>query len=195
MVDRNARFLALTCAAFVVAVLLLQYDEGGSTEWGFRYGLVAVPAAVPLAVLGLADVRDRLTRRAFAPLVAALVAIGGLLIVTSGRVLVTTGAGSVQAVETVEAVRAGAEQPVVVATTGLIARMAWQQVVAGEEWLSVEPADLGGLADRLQASGDDVVLVSFDPESDLAALPGFTVVDDRPLTDASRLRVLHLVTR
>ena len=61
-----------------------------------------------------------------------------------------------------------------------------------------------GLADRaftdiarqiseIADSGRDVVLVSFDPEADLRALPGFGVVEDRPATDGSALRILHLV--
>jgi hypothetical protein len=78
--DRRTWAVLAGLAAFAVAVLATQYDDGGGLQWGGRY---LAPALVPLAALVGTGVRRSLD-------LAGRRAVAGLLVVTAGAGLLVT---------------------------------------------------------------------------------------------------------
>lgn len=71
----EARFLMLVSALFAAAVVVTQYGQGGSFEWGGRYFAVGIPVVTPVALLGLYALGHRLPAPARESLLVALVVL------------------------------------------------------------------------------------------------------------------------
>jgi hypothetical protein len=158
----ESRVLAAVAGLAALGVLATQYRAGGSAEWGGRYFAVLLPLLVPLAVAGLASVRDRLD----APTVR--VAGGALLVISVAFAALAAGtlrhAHDVAArrVATIEAASSSLDQPVVVTDERGMPRFAWP-TFAHQRWLLVDPARDRSVATDLAAAGvHRFVLVSGD---------------------------------
>jgi hypothetical protein len=188
--------LSVTSVVFVGAVLATQYETGGTAEWGFRYAAVALPVMIPLAVVGLADAARRLDPALRVVAVGALVVLSGSLAALSLRVLDHQHRLSVDVVAVVEGVRAESERPVVVTSYLPLARIAWSEVLSGEDWTLVEEGEAEPLAERLTEDGGDVVLITQDAETELEPFVStHDVVLRAPAVPSGQLEVLRLVRR
>jgi hypothetical protein len=188
--------VGLTTGLFVGAVLATQYETGGTAEWGFRYGAAALPLMVPLAVVGLADAARRLDPGLRIVLVGALIVLSGSLAALSLRVLDYQHRITLGAVSAVEEVRRQSDRPVVVTSYLPLGRVAWAEVLSGEDWTLVEEGEIGDLAERLVEDGGDVVLVTQDPDAELEPFSTtHDVVMQVPAVPSGQLEVLRLVPR
>ncbi|CAN5868188.1 hypothetical protein BH24ACT3_BH24ACT3_02660 [soil metagenome] len=79
------RFLAASSAVYAGAILLTQYGDGGSAEWGGRYFAAGLPLAIPLAVAGARDAAKGLERPARGALVTGLVVVTAMSSFTALR--------------------------------------------------------------------------------------------------------------
>ncbi|MEL7210230.1 MAG: hypothetical protein AAGK32_18700, partial [Actinomycetota bacterium] len=129
--------------------------------------------------------------------VVALAVISLASAALSLRVLDRQHRVSVQAVDTIEAVRAESDRPVVATSYLPIGRVAWAQILDGEDWtLTDEEGEMDDLAARLADDGGDVVLVTTDPEGDLESFEvTHEVVLQVPAVPSGQLEVLRLVRR
>jgi hypothetical protein len=168
----------VVAGVIAVMVLLTQYPEGGSVEWGGRYFAVALPVAVVPRVIALARTWTGWgggARRA---------AAGGLVVVTmatvalAGATLRDSHDSSRRLADAVEvaARRAGPARvglardtrPIVVTTESLLPQLLWP-VFAHVRWLVAGPEDVPALLQRASRAGvRRLVLVSADPAGALA---------------------------
>jgi hypothetical protein len=189
--------LGSTTVLFVGAVLATQYETGGTAEWGFRYAAAALPLMIPMAVVGLADAGRRLDTGLRVVLVGALVVLSGSMAALSFRVLDHQHRLGVDAVAVVEDVRAASDRPVVVTSYLPLGRMAWAEILSGEDWtLTDEDGEVEELAERLVEDGGDIVLVTQDADTEMEPFAStHDVVLRVPAVPSGQLEVLRLVRR
>lgn len=181
----ESRLLGLTTLLFAGGVLATQYASGGSGEWGGRYFALALPLAVPLAIVALRDAAGGVQPAVRRTLVASLAVTAVAVSVLGARSLRATEDRATHLVASIDDAAAAFDDPVVVSTAGAAPRFAWAQVLSGEPWLLVPPDDLAATLDRLRRDGRDVVLAT--PEPDRDRLPGAT---GRPVGGGSSWVVL-----
>jgi len=178
---RPARILLGTFTLFAAAVIATQYAKGGTAEWGGRYFAIGLPLLVPVALLAI---RDR--ARALAP-TTARVAAGALVACTVLTAAVGVAAlryahgFTADAMTTIDRAAgagagAGPDQPVVIATSGAVPRLAWA-TFDRQRWLLVPPDELAAVIARLrQADIHRATFVTHDAEHETPNLgPGVTV--------------------
>ena len=175
----SAAVAAVAAGVIAVMVLLTQYPEGGSVEWGGRYFAVAVPlAAVPLmAALARTwdDWSDGTRRVASGGLALATLATAALACATL-RDSHDRSAEQARAVEVAarragpaDVGRAGDTRPIVVTTESLVPQLLWP-VFERYRWLVVEPNEVATVLERAaQARVERLVLLTADPTPALAA--------------------------
>lgn len=152
-----------TFAGFALAVIATQYATGGSGEWGGRYFAIGLPILVPVCLLNLRRVGQRLsapTRR---------VAAGSLLVCTvclstigiSGLRHTHDFTGRLMAAVDRTASPIGA-RPVIVTDEPGMPRQAWD-TFDRQQWLLVDDEEPSDVFDRLRAAGIERVAVVFGP--------------------------------
>jgi len=158
-----ATLAAGTFAGFAVAVIATQYATGGSGEWGGRYFAIGLPVIVPVCLLNLRRVGQRLsapTRR---------VAAGSLLVCTV--CLSTIGIGGLRHTHDFSANLMAAvdrtaspigARPVIVTNEPGMPRQAWD-TFDRQQWLLVYDEEPSDVFDRLRAAGIERVVVVFGP--------------------------------
>lgn len=180
---------------FALAVAATQYATGGSGEWGGRYFALGLPMLLPVVLLALAQLGDRLGRATRQAGLAALVVC--CVAMTTMSLSSLRAAHRLTADLMVSADQAGLAtgdpRPVMVATRGLIPRMAWG-TFDHQRWLLADPEDLGGLVGRVAATGvNQVVLVSDDLGHDLDRIgPTAHVVSRQGRPDGHNWQVVRL---
>lgn len=165
LADPVVRALFAVTSLHFVAVLATQYAAGGAGEWGGRFFHLILPAAVPLAVVGLFDLRDRLARLDGSTLRSALGAFG-----------VATVAISVLAVQAHRGIREAPRRVVaevaaqaqdddaaVVMTWSAGGRFAWRLVLDRTFLTVADPEELPDAANALCDAGADRVVLALDP--------------------------------
>lgn len=188
----TARVLAGTSALFFGAVLATQYASGGSGEWGGRYFALALPLLVPLAIAALRDVATGLRAEALRPLVAAFLVVALASALMGGRALRGSEERNGAVVDGIAEAAAELEDPVVVSTAGAAPRFAWEQVVAGGDWLLLPIEQLAGRLTELRADGRDVVLATSEPDEARPLTAGYTTISDEPIALGSAWTVIGL---
>ena len=208
-VGRNPESIlcTVTFVLFSGAVILTQYRHGGTAEWGGRYFAAGVPFAAAVAVPGLASLLSEFTlQRAqrivgLAATTALIINLGGLHSLAVSRSTTRAMTEDVaRAMTTVsrqgwDSGRAGGIQPaatkaVVVTTLNPLARLTWEVVDDGA-WVLVDHDELAALGERLADLGiGRFVLVSVDPEADLAAVDGLYRVEDENNVKGTAVRVI-----
>jgi hypothetical protein len=197
----HATLAAGTCAGFAVAVLATQYSTGGSGEWGGRYFALGLPVVVPLCLVALRRVGERLnhaTQRVGAAAMVvcsvslAALAIGGLRDTHqfTGRLVAAID----RTARTVAPSATGDDRPVILTTEPAIPRSAWA-TFHRQRWMLARSDDLSGVVDRLRAAGvDRVTLVSTRPPEGLTRQlgPGVTQVSADGWAESVGWRVLVL---
>jgi hypothetical protein len=159
----TATLAAGTFAGFALAVIATQYATGGSGEWGGRYFAIGLPILVPVCLLNLRRVGQRLsapTRR---------VAAGSLLVCTvclstigvSGLRHTHDFTGRLMAAVDRTASPIGA-RPVIVTDEPGMPRQAWD-TFDRQQWLLVDDEEPSDVFDRLRAAGIERVAVVFGP--------------------------------
>ncbi len=184
---------------YALAVIATQYTYGGVAEWGGRYFAAGIPLGVVAVVVPLSEAVQRLTKAARRPTVTLFVAAGlclNLLGLYSLHGVRQSTAELVAEIETATVdVSSGSPAPVVVSTVPLAGRVSWA-IYDETRWLLVDSAELSELAKGLQrANVSEFALVSFTPDSDVAALEGLyqpgtnnaSALDNQSREDASRL--------
>lgn len=184
-------------AAFAAAVVATQYSIGGGVEWGGRYFAVGLPAAVPVAVVGLADLGRRLDRRTA---VVAGVGLGAASVLLAALGAAALRSSHDTSARLADAVRDGRTVvvpqdgvPTVVANGDLIGRLVWRPGVDGR-WFTADEETLGDLSMRLDDAGVDAfTLVSRAVVADLDELgPAWRV--DREIATVRGWRVVAVVS-
>lgn len=173
---RASTMLVILVGLFAVAVLLTQYAGGGGREWGWRYFAMALPIAIPIALIAIVDGAARLPSADRRLAAQMLVAVCALVSVLAFLALRTTKDDNRQIVE---GIRAGYQatpaadggKPVVVTTQwGTIDRFNWDQV-DDTRWLVIAPTDRSQVAvylDRIATLGvGQLTFVSTNIEEDL----------------------------
>ncbi|OWY59774.1 hypothetical protein B7486_72760, partial [cyanobacterium TDX16] len=144
---------AATCGwislVFAAMVLATQYADSGGTQWGGRYLALALPALVPVALLGLRE-----GARALGPsgVRVAAPAVVLLLVALPVASLLAHHEGSGRVAPLVDDVLVAAERsdpgdgglPVVVATHPTLPRIAWDRL-DDARWLLVAPEGVEGV--------------------------------------------------
>jgi hypothetical protein len=186
--DCRIRLLAVVTVAFASGVAASQYSRGGTAEWGGRYFALALPVAVPLALVCLDALVQRadLSRRAAAGALAAVALPLGLLAVLSLRSAHQVTDEFVDAVAAAgRAAPAGdGGPPVVVTTAGLLPRLAWP-TFGEQRWMLVPPAGGDAWLARLSDSGVQRVTLVTPRSRPLASLPDGATVSQLPSPMAS----------
>ncbi len=157
---------ALGLAAFVLfagAVILTQYSQGGTSEWGGRYFAAGIPLAITgfsPALARLADEpRPRLLRRALPTAVASLLLIStGLGGLRQSKQLVGQLGSSVETLAASNRSDSQHKSLVVVSTSNAVSRLLWQQT-ALDPWLLVPPDELDQAMGQLDQAGVERVIV------------------------------------
>lgn len=173
---------AVTATTVALGVLLTQYPEGGSVEFGGRYFAVIVPiAAVPL-VAGWRRAVGESGSVGMALVGAGAVATTVIIVLALGIVRDTHGRtraflGDLRAVR----VATGEARPIVVTTQTLLPQLAWPDF-ADYRWLIPNEAQLPDLAARAARAGvERLVIVAPDLERQLAHVaPYYSVAESRP---------------
>ena len=139
-------------AAFVVLVLATQERGGGGIQWGGRYFLVMLPALIPVAVAGLAELLR--TRPAEARRALMLIAVTSLVLAVNAVWMLNDRRGnSVMAVERMVATATAASaptgsDPVLVSIHTQIGRHAWRYLDE-VDFLLIPRSELDTYLDRL----------------------------------------------
>jgi hypothetical protein len=183
------RFLGITVALYVAAILATQYPEGGGLEWGGRF---LSPIVVPLAVLaaaGLVRVLDAVPRpdRRQA---TALVAVMGLA--WAGFGLVTAGALRARE-DAIVAALARHPGQVVLTTRPAYPRIAWR---ADDHlaWMLTDTQGLPGLVADLRDKGVTGLVLVVPIADDLAGVDAFpsVAVEKEPALADDGMKVVVL---
>ena len=173
---------ALTAVLVAVAVLLTQYPEGGSVEWGGRYFAVAVPLAlVPLVAAGRRTLVDpgwdvAARRLVVGSLIVATVATAvlGVRAVRDprGRTRLAADAVARAAARSGGADVGDDRRPVVVTTEPLLPQLLWP-TFHRYRWVVARDAALTGVLERAgRLDVGALVLVTADPDRARRAVPG-----------------------
>ncbi len=162
-IDGPARSLPiLTAVLFAGAVVMTQYPQGGSGEWGWRYFAIAVGLVVPVALDQLMEVASRCdvdTRRRLA-LLGAAGGVGMVMLMSSAvKSVHDVNAAIVASVnDSVEGADPGdGGTPVLVTTVRQIGRLAWADR-PDDRWLLVDEADLEAALTKVWEAGVDRVV-------------------------------------
>jgi hypothetical protein len=147
---RESVALLLSVAAFVGAVLVTQYPEGGGLEWGGRF---LSPVIVPLAALVAVGLRSHATAMGRPAMVAGVVVTVAAALAAA---VVTAGlrADHDRAIASVERHR----RPVAVTTLSALPRLAWRTDDT-IDWLLATRATLEPLAERASSRGPVLIAV------------------------------------
>jgi len=187
-----------TFSLFALAVAATQYSTGGSGEWGGRYFAVGIPVLVPVLLLALAQAGERVGRAARQVGVVSLVVCSAAMMVMGLTTLRDTHRFSARlmAVADRAGFTTGSDRPVMVATRGLVPRLAWS-TFDRQRWLLADPGDLGDLVGRVHATGvQKLVLVSDDLGRDLDRIgPSAQVVSREGRADSRGWQVVVLQLR
>jgi hypothetical protein len=190
-----------TFAGFAVAVLATQYATGGSGEWGGRYFALGLPILVPLALVGLHRLGQRLTPGGRRVSTAALLVCSLSLSVMAVGALRQTHRFTGDLVAAVDrtALAAGPstpgdDRPVILSTTPVLPRVAWA-TFHRQRWLLDSSDDLSDVVGRLRGAGvARIAIVSSRPADVLLRQvgPGVTVVSADAWAERVGWRVLVL---
>jgi hypothetical protein len=180
---------------FAAAVLATQYDSGGAGEWGGRYFAIGLPLIIPVVLDAFRRTGLRLAPATRRYALVGLATISVLMSVQAVRTLRGAHQESVRFVDSVtsraQVTPAGdGEAPVIVATRGLVPRMAWADQ-ADFRWLLVPESqighlghDLGQLHARLAKLGvDQAVVVGLGPNGQHQVHRAFTVTNVQRMGD------------
>ena len=176
VIRRRTLAVLLPFALFCGAVLATQYRRGGGGEWGGRYFAVGLPVGIAVATVGLLAALDRFPaprRRRLVVLGAAtmaLIMVMGLFGIRAVRV--TTEAQNLAIDRALAPAGSSSigDEPIVVSTVAGAGRWAWADLDRAR-WLRITPDELRAAAERLDRLGvHRFVLVSYDPEQDIAVL-------------------------
>lgn len=200
----ESRFCMTTFVLFFGAVIMTQYRFGGVAEWGGRYFAAGLPFGIVPAVLGLGNALAPLPERrsrsiaALAVVPALLLNLGGLHSLRNSRLSTAAmvdeiseamatirlrGAATGDTSVVVDVAPGEDDRPVVVTTVPPIGRLSWSEVDNGR-WLLVDDGELGPTARRLSDLGvRRFVLVTFDPDTELAEIGRFYGVDSWQTTE------------
>ncbi|MEY2426639.1 MAG: hypothetical protein QOI61_2211 [Actinomycetota bacterium] len=136
---------------FVLGVLATQYEHGGGLEWGGRYFAIALPLAIPIALVGLAALpRSLVVGVAVATLALSTLAVAELR---------DTHRATTRVLDAIDA-EGGA---LAITTAGELPRLDWA-AADRRQWLLVPPDDVATLLRRLPAAGVHRVVVVY-PDS------------------------------
>jgi len=187
-----------TFGLFALAVAATQYATGGSGEWGGRYFAVGLPVLVPVLLLALAQAGERVARPARKAGVAALVVSSVAMTVMSMTSLRDAHRTTARLMATAErlGLESGSDRPVMVATRGLVPRMAWA-TFDHQRWLLTDPQDLGSLLERVGGTGvNQAVIVTDDLTHDLDRIgPAARVVSRQGRPDGRGWQVIRMQLR
>jgi hypothetical protein len=146
--DAAERFHWLLLALFAVAVLATQYQNGGGLEWGGRYFALALPVAIPLAIVGLRS----LPRAVLASVAAASVALTLLGVLEIRDTHRSTGALLARIHVPRDAIG--------ITTASLLPRLDWAHY-PDRQWLLVPPDEVDAVLKQLPAAGVHRAVVVF----------------------------------
>jgi hypothetical protein len=138
--------LASAVVLFAAAVLATQYAGAGGREWGWRYFSLALPVAVPIALIVIVDGAARISerdRRVAGQMLVGLCAAIGVLAFLSLRAVRDDDRQIVDGIRAAyQATPAGdGGKPVVVTTQpGTLDRFSWDHVDE-TRWLAIETDD------------------------------------------------------
>jgi hypothetical protein len=185
--------LAIACL-YAAAVLATQDYGGGGVQWGGRYLLLALPAAVPAAIAAVSSATAALQRKTMAIVVAALVIGTGALTVTSVRLLATRHDATAGVVTTLADAAAdigpGGDGggPIVFSSFTNVGRMAWE-TVEDTRYVLMREENVTEYIDRFSNEPVErfLLLASSDDEIDRFEADGFVVRDEVALIGPGRL--------
>ena len=181
---------AVTFAAYAMAVAATQYRYGGVAEWGGRYFAAGLPYAVSVAVPGLGQIQAPFTGQQRRRIVALAMATALVVNLAGVRSLADSRARTADLTNEIAAAmaetevrghgRSGSrslafrsdqrERPIVITTVPALGRLTWNIIDDGA-WLLVDEGKLAPTADRLHELGvHRFVLVTADPEAELAEI-------------------------
>ncbi len=127
-------------AVFVAAVLATQYEGGGGLEWGGRYFALALPIAIPIALVGL-----RALPRAF----VVSVAVASLALASLGVAeLRDTHRATEHLLSSIRVPRGA----VAITTASLLPRLDWK-AFDDRRWLLVPPGRVEAVLKQLPSAG------------------------------------------
>lgn len=185
--DPEVACLATTAVGFALAVAATQYANAGGGGWGGRYFAIGLPVFAPLAwdavrrAVVATPAAGPTRRRVSAGLVLATAGLGAHALVAMRIQHDWTARLTAQVVVSASDDRPGDgdDRPVILTTSGALARLSWAEVDGGR-WLTVAPDDLPRYAARLQAAGvRTVTFASASPRAELATLsPYYLPVGD-----------------
>ncbi len=162
--DTPVQVLGLAAFAFFAgAVILTQYPQGGTAEWGGRY----FAAGIPFVMVGVSSSVKRLINPSAQRLSRTVLPVG-----IASVLLISTGFGALRQSRllvadlgaSVEQTIAGTEQSygnddvVVISTSNAVSRLLWAQT-STEPWLLVPPEELEEAMANLNTIGVDRVVV------------------------------------
>ena len=171
--------LLVAVAAFAVLVVLTQYSQGGSGEWGGRYFAIGLPLIIPVVAFSLGrlpSLVDPSTRRpVIALLMVALLAFP-ILAVRTLRSYHQFGDRLVaDVVATANRTSPGdGGRPVVISSDGTTARFSVDHLDE-QRYLTVDLDNFGAYAPRLRDLGVDELTVVVHHLEDLQRLAGYRV--------------------
>jgi hypothetical protein len=170
--SRDVATMAATAALFFAAVVATQYANGGGGGWGGRYFSIALPLAVPVALLGFRRVSSTIPANIRPTAVALCIAIAGVLVVGQSTSLLvdhrlnrSMDRAVADATSGLEAGDGGA-RPVVVSTRRGLGRMEFRAVLE-QRWIEVPDGDedVVPYIERLHALGiERFVLITAHPD-------------------------------
>jgi hypothetical protein len=185
-------------ALFSGAVAATQYATGGSGEWGGRYFAVGLPMILPVLLLALAQAGECVGPASRRAGVVALVACSMAMTVMGVKSLHDAHRFTARLMASAArvGVTTGSERPVMVATRGLVPRMAWA-TFGRQRWLLSQSQDLGDLVGNVRAAGiDRIVVVSDDMGDDLGRIgPAAQVVSRQGRSDGTGWQIVLLQLR
>jgi hypothetical protein len=187
----SVRLVAAATAIAGAGVVALQYDRGGGLEWGGRFFAILLPALAALTVVCLqrSGLRADVPRLVLGALLAigAVTAAGSMTALHGFRSNADAAAQAVLAAAEVagpldaDVLPLGREPKPLVVTTEVLLPQILQPVFGAHDWLAPDPPALGRLGGRLADAGvERFVLLTADPDTDLAALPDWTVETEVP---------------
>jgi hypothetical protein len=180
----SARFLAASFALFAAGVLATQYASGGSGEWGGRYFAIGLPLLVPVLLLALRNVGQRLDKSTIRIAAASALVVS---VASCALAVVTLRDAHKEVDRLVTAVDLTAQQsraddggrPVVLTTDGSLARFAFP-LLDQYRWLTVPSDRLVEYAQRLRdLDVGPVTFVSRNASDDLPKLDGLYTARER----------------
>lgn len=164
----SSRAVGAILLLFTVAVLAVQYPEGGSHDWGGRFLL---PLVVPTLVAGVVALRRLVagtgedSRRLLAMALVATVVVPSLLGLSA-----TQGFRDGSGAMTDRAVATGAD--VVVRVPAYQSRLSWKAIAEGD-WMAADPGDVEDLLATLGRASAGSVAVLGAGADDLSPPPGY----------------------